>query len=90
MARYTLLVQPEPEAGGFSVTVPWLPGCFTQGETFEEAVEHAKDAIRTWIANAAASGEEIPVEDAQPLLVPVDVDVDDVLRRSRAPVPVSP
>lgn len=31
--------------GGFSVTVPALPGCYTQGETREEAIEMAKEAI---------------------------------------------
>ena len=40
---YRILLTPEEE-GGFSVNVPSLPGCFTQGETIEEAIEMAKEA----------------------------------------------
>ena len=34
-----------PEEIGYSVTVPDIPGCFTQGDTLQEAVEMASDAI---------------------------------------------
>jgi antitoxin HicB len=37
------------EEGGFNVTVPALNGCFTQGETEEEAVENAKEAILCYL-----------------------------------------
>jgi antitoxin HicB len=43
--RYTIILHPEPEEGGYSVTVPALPGCFAQGETLEEAITLAKEAI---------------------------------------------
>ena len=43
--RYTIILHPEPEEGGYSVTVPALPGCFAQGETLEEAIALAKEAI---------------------------------------------
>lgn len=33
------------EDGGFSVSVPALPGCFTQGDTLDEAISMAKEAI---------------------------------------------
>lgn len=33
------------EEGGFNVTVPTLDGCFTQGETEEDAIANAKEAI---------------------------------------------
>lgn len=35
---------------GFSVSVPGLPGCWTQGATEEEAIENIKDAIREYLA----------------------------------------
>jgi antitoxin HicB len=41
---YRILLTPEEE-GGFSVSVPALPGCFTQGETVAEAMEMAKEAL---------------------------------------------
>ena len=37
-------LQPEPE-GGYTVTVPSLPGCISYGETFEKAMEMIKDAM---------------------------------------------
>ncbi|MBI5815664.1 MAG: type II toxin-antitoxin system HicB family antitoxin [Nitrospinae bacterium] len=37
------------EEGGFNVTVPALDGCFTQGDTEEEAIENAKEAIRCYL-----------------------------------------
>lgn len=42
---YKLHLSPEPEVG-FTVLVPALPGCITYGDSFEEAVEIAKDAIK--------------------------------------------
>ena len=44
--RYTIILEPDPDEGGYTLTVPALPGCVTQGETIEEAIVMAKDAIR--------------------------------------------
>jgi predicted RNase H-like HicB family nuclease len=35
---------------GFAVSVPGLPGCWSQGATETEAIENAKDAIRDYLA----------------------------------------
>lgn len=59
---YTIILEPEAEEGGFSVFVPALPGCVTQGETIEECIVFAREAIGLWIAEA--EGEEIPEERA--------------------------
>lgn len=45
---YRVLLTPEKE-GGFSVSVPSLPGCYTQGETVEEAMDIAREAISLYI-----------------------------------------
>ncbi len=42
-------LQPEPE-GGYTITVPSLPGCISYGKTFEKAIEMIKDAIEGWLA----------------------------------------
>lgn len=39
---------------------PDLPGCFTQGNSFEEARENLIDAIEVWILSAPQCGDEIP------------------------------
>lgn len=57
MRTYSYTVKLEPaEEGGYNVTVPALPGCVTQGRTYEEAVAMAEDAIRLWIQALAEDG----------------------------------
>ena len=48
------------EAGGYSVLFPQLPGCATQGETFEEARSMATDAMSLHLYGMEEDGEEIP------------------------------
>lgn len=73
MRRYTVVLTPEPEVGGYSVAVPALPGCYTQGDTLEEALDNARDAIRLYLEDVEANGEPVPVESAPPELVAVEV-----------------
>jgi antitoxin HicB len=57
---YRILLTPEEE-GGFSVSVPKLPGCFTQGETVEEVVEMAKEAISLYVEDLETNKEPFPI-----------------------------
>ncbi len=52
-------LQSEPE-GGYTISVPSLPGCISYGSTFEEAIEMIKDAIAGWLAVAREEGLAIP------------------------------
>jgi predicted RNase H-like HicB family nuclease/predicted CopG family antitoxin len=49
--------------GGYTVIVPALPGCITEGDTLEEAKSMAKDAIKCYIESLVKDGEPIPDED---------------------------
>jgi predicted RNase H-like HicB family nuclease len=60
--RYTVLVIPDTEDGGFFAYVPAIPNCFTHGETPEQAVAMAEDAAAALLASMAEHGEELPVE----------------------------
>ena len=60
---YTIELVPL-EDGGFSVTVPALPGCVTWGESFDHAVEMAREAIELWLEELQEHGEPIPEERA--------------------------
>lgn len=60
--NYRILLKKEPE-GGFTVFAPSLPGCITFGDTLEEAIEKAKEAIELYIESLKANGEEIPTEE---------------------------
>ena len=66
MRRYTVLLIPDPEEGGYTVTVPALPGCITEG--LEEALENARDAILLYLEDMAADGEALPEEHTPPML----------------------
>ena len=61
MLKYTIILIPE-EDGGYSVGVPALPGCVTQGGTKEEAIAMAKEAIELYIESLKADDEAIPKE----------------------------
>ncbi|MDH5684457.1 MAG: type II toxin-antitoxin system HicB family antitoxin [candidate division WOR-3 bacterium] len=50
------------EDGGYTVTVPSLPGCITQGDTWEEAVANAQEAIVGFIETLQDLGKPIPLE----------------------------
>lgn len=62
-ASYTIVLEPAEE-GGYNVVVPSLPGCVTQGRTYEEAIAMAEDAIGLWLEVLTRKGEPIPVESA--------------------------
>lgn len=56
---YRVHLKKEPE-GTYSVFVPTLPGCITFGETIDEAMEMAEEAIDLYIDELQSRGEEIP------------------------------
>lgn len=72
MRTYTIVVEPE-DGGGYFVTVPALPGCFTRGSTIEECRERAVEAIEVHIAGLQADGEPVPEEVGAPQLLAVTV-----------------
>lgn len=74
MLRYSVLVQREAEAATFFVTVPALPGCFTQGATVEQALERAREAILLHVEGFVERGERVPVEVVPPLLTVLEID----------------
>ena len=48
----TAIIRPEPDAGGYSATIPALPGCHTQGETLDEVRANLREAAEGWLAVA--------------------------------------
>ncbi|MBN2197771.1 type II toxin-antitoxin system HicB family antitoxin [Candidatus Wolfebacteria bacterium] len=65
--NFTAVFEPAKE-GGYIVYIPALPGCATQGETFEEAEIMAKDAIEVYLKTLRALKEEIPVESGKTIV----------------------
>lgn len=60
--NYTIILERE-EDGGYHAFCPVLPGCHTQGDTFDEAIENIKDAIKLYLESLEAKSEKIPIED---------------------------
>jgi len=52
-------LQSEPE-GGYTISVPSLPGCISCGSTLEQAIDKMKDAMEGWIAVAEQEGVPLP------------------------------
>ena len=71
--RYTAVLTPDRVEGGFTVAIPAFPGCFTQGDTRDEALANAAEAMTAWIEDALAYAESLP-DDVTPELVMLTVE----------------
>ncbi len=61
--QFTVVLEPdheEPER--YNVRVPTLPGCLTYGESIEDALANAREAITGYVASLLAHGEPVPIE----------------------------
>jgi predicted RNase H-like HicB family nuclease len=70
---YTIILHRGEDQGGFWVTVPALPGCVSQGETIEEAIAMAREAIELHIKGILEDGEPLPVEKHHPQAIVITV-----------------
>jgi antitoxin HicB len=66
MRRYTIILEADEDDAGYTVLVPALPGCVTQGDSIEQCIERAQEAITGYIESLQAAGEPVPKE-TQPL-----------------------
>ncbi|MFQ5779767.1 MAG: type II toxin-antitoxin system HicB family antitoxin [Nitrospiria bacterium] len=60
MKNYRFSVVIEKDQDGYFAFCPELQGCYTQGATYEEALENIKDGIRLHAKDRLEGGEEIP------------------------------
>ena len=61
--NYTYTIKIDPvEDGGYVVTVPALPGCITQGESYEEALANAKECVQGFLEALVKAGQPLPKE----------------------------
>lgn len=65
--KFVLAIEPGTESSAFGVVVPDLPGCFAAGDTLDEALDNAKEAIDFHCETLIEDGLNIPL--AQPLSV---------------------
>ena len=60
MKQYHFSIVIEQDGDGYFASCPELQGCYSQGETYEEARKNIEDAIKLHIADRLTNGEEIP------------------------------
>lgn len=71
--QYTAIFEPDGEQGGYTVTIPSLPGCISEGETFEEALKNIQEAASLYLAVMKSQNEIIHQEDTGVIVAPVRV-----------------
>jgi antitoxin HicB len=65
---YRILLTPlrQEDGGGWFVEIPELPGCMSDGETQQEALENIEDAKKLWLDSSLAHGDPIPEPELNP------------------------
>jgi predicted RNase H-like HicB family nuclease len=58
--RYPVAIEPGSDTTAWGVVVPDLPGCFSAGDTLEEAMAQAEGAITLWMETVLDAGEDVP------------------------------
>lgn len=79
MQKYRFVAFFEPqEEGGFTVTVPVLPGCISEGDTFEEAQANISEAIYSYLGSLITENEILPwvAEEYKEVISPVNITFD--------------
>ena len=60
--RYTVVLEPDPDGEGYTVRVPVLRGCISEGRTRDEALANVREAIEGFIEGLRKAGEPVPEE----------------------------
>ena len=75
--RYPIFIEPGTSDSAFGVVVPDLPGCFSAGDTLDEALDNAREAVAVWLEATLDGGGALPAPKA----------IDDHLRDYRKWIP---
>ena len=62
--RYPIAIEPGSDTTAWGVVVPDLPGCFSAGDTIDEAIANASEAITAWIEAVLDDGGDVPTPTA--------------------------
>ena len=72
--RFTVILTPDSEEGGYAAECPAIPGCISEGDNVEEALENIREAIEGCLESLAARNQPLPLEGTV-VVANVDVDV---------------
>ena len=59
--KFIIAIEPATPNTSFGVVVPDLPGCFSAGDTLDEAVSNAHEAIDLWCETIIEDGNDVPI-----------------------------
>lgn len=59
--RYPIAIEPGNDTTAWGVVVPDLPGCFSAGDTMDEAIANASEAIAAWVEAVLDDGGDVPM-----------------------------
>jgi len=65
MRRYTVVLSPDPERGGFSVSCPAAPGALSQGATRDVALANITESVELWLEATLEQGRDALLETAE-------------------------
>lgn len=71
--HYTAVFEPDKEVGGYTVTIPALPGCISEGDTFEEALKNITEAAELYLKVMREHQQELLTEGTGVVIAPVRV-----------------
>jgi predicted RNase H-like HicB family nuclease len=70
--KYTALFEAQ-KAGGFTVTIPALPGCISEGDTYEKAIKNIKEAMALYLEDVSCKDIETNYSPSESFVAPVEV-----------------
>lgn len=70
--QYTAVFEADKEKGGYTVSIPSLPGCISEGDTFEQALKNIQEAAGLYLEVMRKKKEELPKEEGV-IIAPVQV-----------------
>lgn len=73
--RFKVILEWNDEGGGYTVTVPALPGCITEGDNLEEALANVQEAIKGYLEALKIQGQPLPEKDIQLFYGEVEVSI---------------
>ncbi len=73
MARYTVLLTPDIESGGYTVSVPALPGCVTDGEDVDDALARTSEANSLYLQGENDESRAAATNRAEVIIASVEV-----------------
>jgi len=71
--QYTAVFEPDQKSGGYTVIIPTLPGCISEGNTFEEASKNIQEAADLYLKTMKVYQGEIPRETSGIIIAPIQV-----------------